>query len=197
MVSSMNLVSKNVQEKEQIDFSSKGAIARYIVDKMHTQVSDSMTDDEKEKFNSSIDTKLRSGKKLSKKEEQYLKETNPQLYMQYVRIRQRAEAVKEQLKHAKSKQQANNIIMQATASVSDKDPAKEYILAAIHNVADEFKSTRAYQKLPNTDAEIKKHSSECNNFEEKEDSEEEEFDPMSWSPLQEMIDAMPKFDVPA
>lgn len=165
MVRKINLFSNKVQEQEQIDFSSKGAIARYIVDKMHTQVSDSMTGEEKEKINSSIDTKLRSGKKLSKKEEQYLKEINSQMYIQYVRIRQRAEAVKEQLKHAKSKQQANSIIMQATASVSDKDPAKEYIIAAICNVADEFKSTRAFQKLPNTDAEIKKHTDESNDYE--------------------------------
>ena len=127
----INLFIKVNKEEGKVDFSSKEAIARYIVDKMHTQVSDSMTEEEKEKFNSSIDTKLRSGKKLSKKEEQYLKKTNPRLYMEYMRIRARAEAMAEQLKHARTKQEVNNIITTSTASVSDKDPAKEYILAAM------------------------------------------------------------------
>lgn len=192
----MNILANSVPEKDKVDFSNQKDVASYILDKVRHPISDDMTDEDKTKFNDSIDRKLKSGKKLTRKEEQYLKETNPQMYMQYLRIRQRAEAVKEQLKHAKSKQQANNIIMQATAGVSDKDPCKEYVFAAIHNVSDEFRSSRAYQKLPNTDAEIKKHSSKNNNFEEKEDSEEEEFDPMSWSPLQEMMDAMPNFDMP-
>lgn len=192
----INLFIKVNKEEGKVDFSSKEAIARYIVDKMHTQVSDSMTEEEKEKFNSSIDTKLRSGKKLSKKEEQYLKETNPRLYMEYMRIRARAEAMAEQLKHARTKQEVNNIITTSTASVSDKDPAKEYILAAMHKVAEEFKSTRAYQKLPNTSADLKKKNVNSD-FEENSDEENEDFDPMNWSPLQEIIDTMPQIDVPA
>lgn len=192
----INLFIKVNKEEGKVDFSSKEAIARYIVDKMHTQVSDSMTEEEKEKFNSSIDTKLRSGKKLSKKEEQYLKETNPRLYMEYMRIRARAEAMAEQLKHARTKQEVNYIITTSTASVSDKDPAKEYILAAMHKVAEEFKSTRAYQKLPNTSADLKKKNVNSD-FEENSDEENEDFDPMNWSPLQEIIDTMPQIDVPA
>lgn len=191
----INLFIKVNKEEGKVDFSSKEAIARYIVDKMHTQVSDSMTEEEKEKFNSSIDTKLRSGKKLSKKEEQYLKKTNPRLYMEYMRIRARAEAMAEQLKHARTKQEVNNIITTSTASVSDKDPAKEYILAAMHKVAEEFKSTRTYQKLPNTSADLKKKNVNSD-FEENSDEENEDFDPMNWSPLQEIIDTMPQIDVP-
>lgn len=191
----INLFIKVNKEEGKVDFSSKEAIARYIVDKMHTQVSDSMTEEEKEKFNSSIDTKLRSGKKLSKKEEQYLKKTNPRLYMEYMRIRARAEAMAEQLKHARTKQEVNNIITTSTASVSDKDPAKEYILAAMHKVAEEFKSTRAYQKLPNTSADLKKKNVNSD-FEENSDEENEDFDLMNWSPLQEIIDTMPQIDVP-
>ena len=49
----------------------------------------------------------------------------------------------EQLKHAKTKQEANDIITASIASVSDKDPAKEYTLAAMHKVGEDFKATRA------------------------------------------------------
>jgi hypothetical protein len=107
----------------------------------------------------------------------------------------------EQLKHAKTKQQANTIIMTSTASVSDKDPYKEYVLAAMYKEADDYKSTKAYQKLPDTDAELKKKkhvkaNDDCKKNNEDEDSDED-FDPMAWSPLQEVIDSMPKFDMPA
>lgn len=190
---------KTIPEEEKIDFSEQGAIGKYLVDKIEKPLSSAMTDEEKEKIQLSIDKKLQSGKKLSKKEEQYLRETNPKLYMEYMRIRQRAKALLTQLKHAKSKQEVDRIMATAMASVSKKDPMKAYIVAALQAVEKDFKKSKAYQELPNTSAEKKKHTSKCSDYEEKEDSdsEEDEFDPMKWSPLQEIIDSMPKFDMPA
>lgn len=194
----INLFVQQNQEKETIDSFSKAQIVKYILEKVQNKVSDEMTEEDKAKMSAKILQKLKAGKKLTKKEEQFLKETNPQMYIQYLRIRARAEAMAEQLKHAKTKQQANHIIMVATASVSNKDPYKEYVLAAMYKVADEYKATPKYQRLPNTEAELekKKNVKENDNFEKEEDSVEN-FDPMSWSPLQDVIDAMPKFDVPA
>lgn len=194
----INLFVQQNQEKETIDSFSKAQIVKYILEKVQNKVSDEMTEEDKAKMSAKILQKLKAGKKLTKKEEQFLKETNPQMYMQYLRIRARVEAMAEQLKHAKTKQQANDIIMVATASVSNKDPYKEYVLAAMYKVADEYKATPEYQRLPNTEAELekKKNVKENDNFEKEEDSVED-FDPMSWSPLQDVIDAMPKFDVPA
>ena len=83
-------------EEEKVSFSSNKEIARYIVDKMHNQVTDKISDEDKSKMSDKIYQKLHAGKKLSKKEEQFLKETNPQLYIQYMRIRARAEAMAEQ-----------------------------------------------------------------------------------------------------
>ena len=194
----INLFVQQNQEKETIDSFSKAQIVKYILEKVQNKVSDEMTEEDKAKMSAKILQKLKAGKKLTKKEEQFLKETNPQMYIQYLRIRARAEAMAEQLKHAKTKQQANHIIMAATASVSNKDPYQEYVLAAMYEVADEYKATPEYQRLPNTEAELekKKNVKENDNFEKEEDSVED-FDPMSWSPLQDVIDAMPKFDVPA
>lgn len=194
----INLFVQQNQEKETIDSFSKAQIVKYILEKVQNKVSDEMTEEDKAKMSAKILQKLKAGKKLTKKEEQFLKETNPQMYIQYLRIRARAEAMAEQLKHAKTKQQANHIIMATTASVSNKDPYKEYVLAAMYKVADEYKATPKYQRLPNTEAELekKKNVKENDNFEKEEDSVED-FDPMSWSPLQDVIDAMPKFDVPA
>ena len=194
----INLFVQQNQDKETIDSFSRAQIVKYILEKVQNKVSDEMTEEDKAKMSAKILQKLKAGKKLTKKEEQFLKETNPQMYIQYLRIRARAEAMAEQLKHAKTKQQANHIIMVATASVSNKDPYKEYVLAAMYKVADEYKAAPKYQRLPNTEAELEKKENvkENDNFEKEEDSVEN-FDPMSWSPLQDVIDAMPKFDVPA
>lgn len=196
----MNIGMKavNQNENENVDFSSKAQITQYVVFKMRNSICDQMTEEQKTNLNGKIQQKLKSGKKLSKKEAQYLKETNPQMYIQYMRIQAKAEALAEQLKHAKTKQQANNIIMASAASVSDKDPYKEYIMAAINKVADDYKSAPGYQRLPSTEADLQKRkNAETNSHFEKDGEEQDkEFDPMSWSPLQEIIDAMPKFDVP-
>ena len=77
-----------------------------------------MTEDEKNKLNVVITQKLKSGKMLSPKEVAYLRQTNPQLYMQYLRIRASADAMKEQLKNAKTKEQPNNIFMMSTGTLA-------------------------------------------------------------------------------
>ena len=78
------------------------------------------------------------------------------MYLRALRIQKAAEAVKEQLKQAKSKEQVTKIVSQSLAGISDKDPDKEYMVAAINEVAEEFKKTSAYARLPDTDADAAK-----------------------------------------
>ena len=42
------------------------------------------------------------------------------------------------------------MITSAIAGVSDKDPDKEYLLAAYNEVSKNFHKSPAYQRLPNT-----------------------------------------------
>ena len=153
-----------------------------------------------EKMMNKIMAKLKNGKKLSQKEETYLKQHNPELYLQYIRIRRMAEAMADQLKHANSKEEVNDIIMQSMSAISDKDPYKEYIVAALNEVAKEYKNSDAYMELPATseDANIKKESSQNDDEDSfSNDDSDDDFDPMSWSPLQELVDTMPTFESPA
>lgn len=154
-----------------------------------------MTEDEKNKLNAVITQKLKSGKMLSPKEVAYLRQTNPQLYMQYLRIRASADAMKEQFKNAKTKEQANNIFMMSTNAVSDKDPCKEYVLAALQRAADEFRKSPKYARLPDTDEDIvnKKKNKQYRNDNDNEEDDDTDFE--SWSPLDEIIENMPKFNV--
>lgn len=146
-----------------------------------------------ERMMAKIRAKVKRGKKLSSKEETYLKTHDPELYLQYMRIRKMAKCLENQLKTANSKEEVNDIIYQFMNSVSDKDPYKDAIINALEEVVKEFKNSDAFQKLPATsdDAiETEKSSAKTMSDEGSEDS----FDPMSWSPLQDVIDAMPTFD---
>lgn len=172
-------------------------IAASIRDKI--EESKNISDQNDEKMMARIMAKIKSGKRLSQKEESYLKQHNPDLYLQYVRIRRMAEAMASRLKHANSKEEVNDIIMQSISGISDKDPYKEFIVAALNEVAKEFKNSDAYGELPATSEEAneKKKSSPNNDKDSFSKDNSDDFDPMSWSPLQELVDAMPTFDAPA
>ena len=100
------------------------------------------------------------------------------------------------LSHAKSKQEANDMITSAIAGVSDKDPDKEYLLAAYNEVSKNFHKSPAYQRLPNTPEDAKKRKTNNPNahFTDDEDTNEDTDDLLSWTPLQEIIDAAPTLE---
>ena len=158
-----------------------------------------MSDEEKEKMDARIMAKLKAGKKLSQKEMEYLRRTNPMMYAQAMRIQKMAEAVEEQLKHARSKEEANRIVSSAISGISKNDPYKEYIVAAINRVSTEFHKSGAYSKLPNTIEDVKKKGAHTNDveFSDGEENDEDEFDLMNWSPLAEVYDSMPTFSAGA
>jgi hypothetical protein len=166
----------------------------YFIEKL-VDSSDGTSDKDKEKMNARIYVKLKSGKKLSSKEEHYLRSTNPQMYVQYQRIRAMDDCMENRLKHARSKEEANEIITSTISSVSDKDPYKQYMVAALNETAKDFRNSDAYAKLPNKKDDAKKRNSSRQTFNGQDFStDSDDFDLMSWSPLQEVIDALPTFN---
>ncbi len=182
----------------------RARLGEEIASKIREQVRESSNDKSQndEKMMRKIMAKLKSGKKLTTKEENYLKQHNPELYLQYLRIRRMAEALESRLKNADSKEEVNDIIMESLSAISDKDPYKEYIIAALDEVAKEFKNSDGYEALPATSEEASEKAGSSGKSEGKNDSSddknsEDDFDPMSWSPLQEIVDSMPTIDFPA
>lgn len=176
-------------------------IASKIREQVHESSNDKSQNDEK--MMRKIMAKLKSGKKLTTKEENYLKQHNPELYLQYLRIRRMAEALESRLKNADSKEEVNDIIMESLSAISDKDPYKEYIVAALDEVAKEFKNSDGYEALPATSEEAAEKNGSPKKADGKSDSSDDDensdddFDPMRWSPLQEIVDSMPTIDFPA
>ena len=174
-------------------------LAEYIRDSFRNV--ENMSDEERAKKDAQIIAKLQSGKKLSQKELDYLRRTNPMLYAHAMRVQRMAEAIEEQLKHAKSKEEADRIISSAMTGISKNDPDKEYMMAAVNRISTEYHKSGAYSKLPNTMAEAnKKNSKESGDvFSDAEDEEDSDdgFDLMNWSPLTEVYDSLPTFNAGA
>ena len=187
----------NLNKEEQKKITTVNELAEYVLAK--SVGCEDLSDEEKEKMDARIMAKLKAGKKLSQKEMEYLRRTNPMMYAQAMRIQKMAEAVEEQLKHARSKEEANRIVSSAISGVSKNDPYKEYIVAAINRVSTEFQKSGAYSTLPNTIEDAKKKGAHTNDveFSDGELNDEDEFDLINWSPLAEVYDSMPTFSAGA
>jgi len=71
----------------------------------------------------------------------------------------------------------------AMTSISDKDPARDAMIAAVQNVSQQFRDSEAYQKLPDTEEDLKKAKKSDSPMEDpfKEDAEEDDDSMVSYS----------------
>lgn len=152
-----------------------------------------MSEDEKRQYNQKIMAKLKRGKHLTSEEMNYLKIHNPVLYRTAMRVEIEKQRLKEQLKHCKSKEEANNIISEAICGIGDKDPDKEYLVAGIQETAKNFRKDSRYARLPDTIEQAKrKRTKRIHDFEDGEEVEVETF--RDYSPIIEVIESLPTFD---
>ena len=158
-------------------------------------------EEKKQEMLSRIMGKLKSGKKLSAKELDFLRRTDPILYAHALRVQRMAEALKQQLSHAKSKQEANDHALQQFITERQRREQGlvnevEYLLAAYNEVSKNFHKSPAYQRLPNTPEDAKKRKTNNPNahFSDDEDTNDDTDDLLSWTPLQEIIDAAPTLE---
>lgn len=188
----------NLNQEESKKITSTKELVEYILESRNDI--EKMSDDDHAKMDAQILAKLKSGKKLSQKEMDYLRKTNPIMYSHAMRVQRIAETIEEQLKHAKSKEEADRIISSSLSVISKNDSDKEYIVAAVNRINTEFHKSGAYNKLPNTMEEANKKNNQGSGdvFSEAEDEEDNDvFDLKNWSPLTEVYESMPTFSVGA
>ena len=99
-------------------------------------------------INSRISNKLKTGKKLSPDELDYLRRTNPQLYMQVMRIQMDREVLEKKLKNCKSKEEAEDLIFTQMNSLNKKDANYELKSKSLQDTIEEFRKTEYYKHLP-------------------------------------------------
>ena len=130
----MNIFLGQTEEKQKV--KSVQELAEFVLDKVND--TEEMTEEDSAEMTARIIAKLEAGRKLSAEEMNFLRRTNPILYARAVRVQRIADAVKEQLRHARSKEEANQIVSTAVSGLSKNDPDKEYIVAAVNRVWTEF-----------------------------------------------------------
>lgn len=107
-----------------------------------------LSEEEKKAYEAKIMQKLRSGKKLTSEEMNYLRAKNPQLYMQAARVQAMRENLRNQLENCKSKEEVEKVYGDFTSMISKDDPMKEALVAAYDDELKEFKKMDKYQALP-------------------------------------------------
>ena len=75
-----------------------------------------------------ITAKLKAGKRLTAEEKSFLLRHSPALYQTAKRVELQRNALKEQLKHAKSKEEVNEVVGQALGLVSKRIPTMNMLL---------------------------------------------------------------------
>ena len=156
-ISDIDQINANTEAKPSEKKSSaqiKAEFVKGIMDRINGD--DFESEEERQAFENKIQQKIKSGAKLSAKEMAYIRRTNPYIYQQVVRVQQRREALKEQLRHCRTKEEAQQVMSNAMTSISDKDPARDAMIAAVQNVSQQFRESEAYQKLPETEEDLKK-----------------------------------------
>ena len=147
-----SLYGKQTQEKNLAQMREE--VVEQVKDKICG--TDFENEAERIKFQEKIERKIKSGAKLSQKEMNYLRRYNPYMYQHMVRVQQKRESLKEQLKHCRTKEEAHQAMSAAFSSISDEDPVREAMVAAVANVSEQYRSSETYKKLPNTREDLKK-----------------------------------------
>lgn len=192
------LTGKTIFSSQAKNTSSDNTGILQYMDAVTKNTNDAAAEEKKQQKLQHIMNKLKHGKKLTAQEMEFLKMNYPDAYQRALRVQKMAEMLENQLKHAKSKQEANGYIAAAIGGVSDDDPDKEYLVAAYNEISKEFHHSSAYHRLPDTIEDTKKQrkSSGDNGFERNaEDENDSNEDLMQWTPLQEIIDAAPTLEL--
>lgn len=181
-------INQSLNEK-QIQEKKLAQIREEVVEQIKDKICgiDFKNEAERIKFQEKIERKIKSGAKLSQKEMNYLRRYNPYMYQHMVRVDQKRESLKEQLKHCRTKEEAQQAMSAALSSIGDKDPVRDAMIAAVVNVSEQFRSSDNYQKLPNTKEDLKKSKNveniTSNPFKQDEENSKdgEEYDMISYN----------------
>lgn len=179
------------EKDTETSVTSLNGVWKSMIKEMTVPASD-MSEEEMQAYEARIRAKLKKGKKLTAKEMEFLRAHNPELYRVALRVQNRKEQLVQQLKNCKSKAEAIDIARRSVAGISSDDPDKEYMVAGLSETIRQFKKSSAYARLPEKDEPgNKKKRGRALDFEEK----GEEDPPVINTPIREVLDELPTFDV--
>lgn len=145
-------VGENRNQKQ-----TEASIWKQVIEAM-TDPTAGMEEPERKNYEQKIMQKLKTGKRLSSEELDYLRIHNPDLYRTAIRVENARKAFRTRLSNCKSKEEAQQVIsgqMEVLKTMKD-DPDQEYMTEMVKQEIETFKRSSAYAKLPATREEGKK-----------------------------------------
>ena len=135
-----------------------------------------MDEPERANYEQKIMQKLKSGKRLSSEELDYLRIHNPEMYKIAVRVETERKVLKTKLQNCKSKEEVQQVvsIQMEVLKAMKGDPAQEYMTAMVEKEVRDFKRTSEYARLPQKREKGKKTSGGEELYKETEKMEEGE-----------------------
>lgn len=135
-----------------------------------------MEESERANYEQKIMQKLKTGRRLTSEELEYLRLHNPDLYKSAVRVEVSRKALREKLSKCKSKEEVQQVVsvQMETLRAMEKDPDIEYMSAMVKKEIEDFKKSSAYARLPLKKEEGKKKAPKESWSELKEQEESEE-----------------------
>lgn len=131
-------------------------INEQVLEWYHSMREEGKTGETKEEYEARVCAKVQMGKKLTVEELRFLARTNPVLYQKAMRMMNMRKMLENQLKSCKSKQEAQEVFSRAMSGISEKDPDKGMLVAALKDVYMEFTKSDGYKKLPEKKEDEKK-----------------------------------------
>lgn len=137
----------SVMNNQSVTAENIGMVLKEAIDNIFDPTT-AMSDKQKEDFVKEIQRKIEKGEKLTYDEMQYLRIHDPILYAKMVKVQMRREALERRLETCKSKQEAQEVYVEAMSRVNQDDSAFKETLAAYDNTMEEFKKSDQYKGLP-------------------------------------------------
>lgn len=145
---------------------TKASIWKEVIDELVDPTS-GMEESERAEYDQKILQKLKSGKRLTSEEMNYLRIHNPELYRSAMRVEVARKSLQERLKNCRSKEEVQQVVfvqMEVLRGMKD-DPDGEYITAMVKKEIDDFRKSSAYAKLPLTSDKREKKTKKVETYE--------------------------------
>ena len=187
------IVKDKSGQEDTKPFEAQGkGVWKSVIEEL-TDPASGMSEEEIKSYEAKITSKLKRGKKLTAKEMDFLRKHNPELYRSALRVKMRKEQLEQQLKNCRSKSEAAEVARRVVATIRSDDPDKEFMAAGLRETMQQFKKSSAYARLPQTEEKEdgRRQRRRAADFEEKAEDEERGV----ITPIQEVLDELPTFDV--
>lgn len=135
-----------------------------------------MEEPERANYEQKIMQKLKSGRRLTAEELEYLRIHNPEMYKIAVRVETERKVLKTKLSNCKSKEEVQQVvsIQMEVLKAMKGDPAQEYMTAMVEKEVRDFKRTTEYARLPQKREKGKKTAREEKLFRKNDNDMEED-----------------------